>query len=128
MAPDYRAAAKEWLAKADIDEKSMRILIKDNGPKETVCVLAEQWVEKYLKGFLTHHQKKFQFVHDLPYLIGLSAEIDPEFVKFKEQSSELSDLYIALRYPIDLPSTYDAGKIVAKSEAIVGYVKSKIKS
>ena len=69
MAPDYRAAAKEWLSKADIDEKSMLILIKDDGPKETICVLAEQWAEKYLKAFLTFHQKKFRFVHDLPYHI-----------------------------------------------------------
>lgn len=126
MAPDYKAGAKEWFAKADIDEKSMRILQGSDGPKETVCFLAEQWVEKYLKGFLTLHQKKFRFVHDLPYLIGICAEIDPEFEKFRESSNELSDLYLALRYPIDLPSSYDTGAIVSKSEAIVKHVKSKI--
>lgn len=47
MAPNYTAAAQEWFDKANADEKSMRILLQNNGPKETICFLAEQWVEKY---------------------------------------------------------------------------------
>ena len=45
MTPDHRAAAKEWFSKADTDEKSMRILMGGGGPDETICFLAEQWVE-----------------------------------------------------------------------------------
>ena len=104
----------------------MRILLNSGGPKETICFLAEQWVEKYLKGFLTLHNKKFRFVHDLPYLVDQCSEIDPDFAKHRESSGELSDLYLALRYPIDLPSDYDVSIIVSKSECIVGYIKTKI--
>ena len=127
MTPDYKAAAKEWSAKADTDEKSMRILLANRGPNETICILAEQWVEKYLKGFLTLHKKTFRFVHNLPYLIDLCAEIDPEFMKYREASKELSDLYLAVRYPIDLPPEYDVSGIVANAEEIVACVKSEIK-
>ena len=126
MSPDHRAAAKERFLKADTDEKSMRILMDRGGPKETICFLAERWVEKYLEGFLVFHNKKFRYVHDLPYLIGLCAEIDPEFTKHREKSNELSDLYLALRYPIDLPSSYDASNVITKAESIVDCVKGKI--
>ena len=127
MAPDYKAAAKDWFAKADTDEKSMRILLESKGPKETICFLAEQWVEKYLKGFLTLHRKKFRFVHDLPYLVDLCAEANPEFKEYREASKELSDLYLALRYPIDLPPSYNVSGIMAKAEMIVECVRSKAK-
>ena len=75
MAPDHRTAAKEWFSKADTDEKSMRILMDKDGPKETICFLAQQWAEKYLKGFLVLNRRSFRFVHDLPYLINLCAQL-----------------------------------------------------
>ncbi|MBI2915933.1 MAG: HEPN domain-containing protein, partial [Elusimicrobia bacterium] len=102
--------------------------LTNKGPKDTICFLAEQWVEKYLKGFLTFHRKKFRFIHDLPYLIDLCTEIDQGFLKHREFSKELSDLYLALRYPIDIPPYYDIIDIVARAESIVTYAKTKIRT
>lgn len=42
---------QEWFAKADQDGMSMTALVLNKqGPPNTVCFLAQQMVEKYLKG------------------------------------------------------------------------------
>lgn len=43
---------KEWVLKAQEDERSAEILIKEGGSPNTICFSAQQIAEKYLKAFL----------------------------------------------------------------------------
>jgi len=60
--------AKEWLKKAETDLRVANILIRE-------CIYdyslfhSQQAVEKYLKAFLTYHNKPFGKTHNIPLLV-----------------------------------------------------------
>jgi HEPN domain-containing protein len=50
--------AKEWFKKSQDDYKSAKVVLEEGGYYGTTCFLAQQIVEKYLKGFLIYHLTK----------------------------------------------------------------------
>ncbi len=87
----------EWILKAQDDESSAEVLLKEDGPTNTVCFLSQQAVEKYLKGYLTYKNQKFPKVHQLELLLELCAKIDKEFYKLKEDIFYFKGFYIETR-------------------------------
>ena len=63
------------------------------------CFHAQQCAEKYLKGYLVAHGVTFRFGHDLGYLIGLCAGIDPAFADLRPAAVTLSPYVGTARYP-----------------------------
>ncbi|MBF0345386.1 MAG: HEPN domain-containing protein [Nitrospirae bacterium] len=67
-----------WFKKAEEDELSVRAIFRGEGFPGTVCFLAQQMTEKYLKGFLTFQRKSFPKTHDLLELLTLALPSQPE--------------------------------------------------
>ncbi|KAF0133483.1 MAG: HEPN domain-containing protein [Candidatus Saganbacteria bacterium] len=120
---------EEWMEKAENDLITAEILIKEDGPTDTLCFHCQQAVEKYLKAFLTYKKVEFKKIHDLNVLGKLAGKFDSGFLSFKKEYKILNAYYIESRYPPDvILYTHDeAQKTFNISKVIIDSVKSKIK-
>ena len=70
MNPGARKLARKWLIKAENDFKiGLDEMQTEEPATDMVCFHMQQSVEKYLKAYLTLHQKRFRFTHDIAELI-----------------------------------------------------------
>src|SRR5437762_11409987 len=96
-----RADTAEWVKKAEADFAStMREM---NATKEfnydLVCFLAQQSVEKYLKGLLCENSVSFPKTHDLNELAALLPQQLRYPEHFSEPISRLDRYAVEFRYP-----------------------------
>ena len=89
---------REWLAKADEDLASARVLI-GSGHIANALFFCQQTAEKSLKAFLTWHEQTFRRTHDLEELGEACRAIDGTLTALLEQADVLSDYAWKLRYP-----------------------------
>jgi len=94
--------AKEWIIKSQNDLKTAEILLKENGPTDTLCFHCHQVAEKALKGFLVFHQREVPKIHDLVMLLNLCKTIDKKIDRFKRGLASLNKYYIESRYPPEI--------------------------
>jgi HEPN domain-containing protein len=114
-----------WLAKADSDLASARVLAVQVGPFDTACFHAQQAIEKYLKGFLAFRGERFPFTHDLEELVAICRRIEPDFPVSEGEVVELSDYAVSLRYdPEYWPSQPTAVEAVARAEQVRAAIAS----
>ncbi|RLD66035.1 MAG: DNA-binding protein [Bacteroidetes bacterium] len=93
--------SKEWFRKAYNDLSAAKIIISaeiEKKPYDTVCFHSQQAVEKFLKGFLTYHNKNFPKSHFLEMLLELCKEIDLSFEDIAEIGM-LTPYSVEIRYP-----------------------------
>lgn len=122
---------EEWQKKAEEDRITAEIIIKENGPANPLCFHAQQMAEKYLKGYLVVHRKRFKKTHQLEYLLLLCEEIDSSFKNLVENAIFLSVLYPEIRYPGDSYKEFTVNECKKAFEAakkIKEFVLDKIKS
>ena len=93
----------DWLSKANEDELSIVAIFKGGGAFSTVCFLAQQMAEKYLKGLIIFNNTSFSKVHDLLELETILLTIEPEIVQYERDLDLLNSYYIETRYPGDYP-------------------------
>lgn len=94
---------KDWFRKADNDLRNAKIVIEaEKPPTDTVCFHCQQTAEKYLKGFLVHHNTEFEKEHDLDYLLDLCCQIDSSFDSLRDIAENLTPYAVESRYPGDL--------------------------
>ena len=114
-------SVQEWFDKADDDEKSIiGILHYFEGSPSTVCFLAQQMAEKYLKGLSIFHHVNSPKVHDLLKLETIMRDIDERISTIHNDLVILNRYYIETRYPGDYPEfswkdaqeAYEAAKSV----------------
>jgi len=86
-----------WLRKAASDVVSIDATI-GAGAFDTACFHAQQAAEKYLKGFLTYHDRPFPFTHNLTDLSELCALTDAGFHSLAPLAAELTPYAVRLRY------------------------------
>lgn len=97
---------EEWLAYADDDLRFARSGLSD-GFFSHVCFLAQQAVEKALKGYLLHKGKMYPKTHSLPNLVKL---IDESWLdEFDKMVKKMDKFYIPLRYPDAMAGTLPKG-------------------
>lgn len=92
---------ENWFARAEEDLNAVRLLLKKGGSSNLACFHAQQAVEKYLKGFLAHHEIHVRKIHDLESLLEECENIDRSFKNFHNVATFLSQFYIESRYPDD---------------------------
>jgi len=92
---------REWVEKAEQDWVSLNreIRARKNPNYDGACFFAQQCVEKYIKARLVEANLYFKKVHDLTYLLGLVAEVEPLWVSYEEEFRLLSDYAVEFRYP-----------------------------
>lgn len=102
MSKDISITVKEWFDKASQDEKSIKALLKyEEGSTETVCFLAQQMAEKYLKGYLISKNIMPPKIHVLYKLLELCIAEDNRLALLKNETILLNGYYINTRYPED---------------------------
>jgi len=68
------------------------------GAYDAACFHAQQAAEKYLKAFLTHHDRDFPYTHNLTRLAELCATVDDSFRSLMPQLASLTPYAVQLRY------------------------------
>ncbi len=97
-------AAKPWFDKGKREYESAVFNLKFNTSEfDTVCFLAQQSVEKTLKGFLVLHNIDFEKTHDLAHLIDLASKLDSSLLDYKDECHKLTPYWIETRYPLSIP-------------------------
>ena len=93
--------SKEWFEKAEKDLKTAKYLFtkKDTDFFENIAFLCQQFVEKYLKGFLAFHNKPIDKTHIIEKLLWHCNKID-DFSSVKNVAG-LSIFAVNRRYPGD---------------------------
>lgn len=121
---------ENWFARAEEDLTTTQILLTENGSVNLACFHAQQAGEKYLKGFLAHHDKHTRKSHDLILLLGECRKLDQDFVKLEEALVYLAKFYIQSRYPDDFIqfSRPEAEKALQFGRQIKDFVQDKIQS
>ena len=91
----------EWIAKAEADFASMmrEAAVAQFPNHDLVCFLAQQSVEKYLKGLLCEDGIPFPKTHDLNKLSALLAAPRRFPQPFAEGLSRLDRYSVEFRYP-----------------------------
>lgn len=82
--------ARDWFAKADTDFKSAWMLADLSGPPETICFLAQQGAEKYLKGYLVWHGVAFRKVHDMLEILNGCRSVEEVFGQLEDDCQALN--------------------------------------
>lgn len=120
----------EWINKADEDELSAGVIIKEGGAPSTACFLSQQMTEKYLKGLLVSYNKEFQKVHDLLQLETLILEIIPEIQTLHKELELLNRYYIETRYPGDYSqfSLDECRKAYTAAKKVKAFVLNNLKN
>ena len=121
----------DWILRAQDDEKSAEVLLKEGGVPNTICFLSQQMVEKILKGFLIYKNKGFPKIHQLDSLATkITKEIDSDFQKIEKDAEYLTGFYTTTRYPGDYPqfSMEEARIAFEKASKIKNFVMDKIYS
>ena len=77
---------KEWINKAEQDYTTSITLIRKRSISvyDVICFHCHQCIEKYLKSFLTLHNKQFPKTHDLILLLNFTSQIDGTFELIKD--------------------------------------------
>jgi len=99
MMTDY---VKQWFARGDEDLALVNLILeKGTGSPNLACFHAQQTAEKYLKGFLAHHDLHVRKVHDLELLLEDCKSVAPSFSDLWDNATFLNKFYIESRYPDD---------------------------
>lgn len=90
----------KWIIKAEKDLLTAERELSFEDPiTDTVCFHCQQVVEKYLKAFLVCHQVYFTKTHKIIDLLELCNSIDSSFKDELEDSDNLTDYAVQIRYP-----------------------------
>lgn len=117
-----------WQERAGNDEQAIVNLLQAGGPWSTVCFLAQQMAEKYLKGWLVYNKQRFEKTHLLADLLQAASEIDSSFATCEEAALVLTSYYTDTRYPADLPeyTERDAREALEAAQSIKDFVLERV--
>ncbi|MEM5827886.1 MAG: HEPN domain-containing protein [Candidatus Aenigmatarchaeota archaeon] len=125
---EFSEKAKKWIEKAIKDLESSKVLYNSEN-YEYSLFHSQQAVEKFLKAFLTFHNKPFPKTHNIAKLIEMCKEIDKEFDKLYEiEADKLYPIGMDVRYPIDVEiSEEEAKEAIEIAEKVKEFVLNKLK-
>ncbi len=121
--------AMGWIKKADRDIISARKLFESE-IYDYSLFHSQQAVEKYLKAFLTYHNKPFSKTHDITLLLKKCIEIDDSFRELiKMEVDKLYPRGVMVRYPEieDEILESEAEESIAIAEKVKKFVLEKLK-
>ena len=92
---------QQWIEFADKDLALAMHTAKTMHPVpfEIVCFHCQQFVEKYLKGFLVSKGQEPPYIHDLVKLTALCEAENPELGQIKQKCIILTQYGVQPRYP-----------------------------
>jgi HEPN domain-containing protein len=94
----------DWFRRAEHDLQDAKLLFQNMGHNDTIAVLIQQAIEKYLKGYLIGKGWKLKKTHDVELLLAEAAHYNQGLNKFLDFTRTITDFYIEERYPAGPPS------------------------
>lgn len=121
--------ANEWFNFAENDLKSAKFLLQMKPqPLEIICYHCQQSAEKYLKGYIAFKGGELIKTHDLTLLNKVCIEYDGDFQVIMDDTIELIDYGVHVRYPFHLElEEDDARKAIESAEKIQSFILNKVK-
>ena len=113
-----------WFAKAETDFESARLLANLSGPPETICFLAQQGAEKYLKGYLVWHSVTFRMLE----ILNNCRTVDGRFGELVDDCQTLNPYAVEVRYP-GFGTSYtdeDARDASERAERVRRFVRKRL--
>lgn len=126
---DKPAWVARWLAKAEHDLQSARVLLDSSYPLfDMACFHAQQTAEKALKGYLTFQDTTAGRTHDLESLLEQCIGLDASFASLRKECALLNDYSVTARYPDDGDDATrrDAQLALWAAESVLGFSKAKL--
>jgi len=102
----FRKQASEWFVRGDHDIETAQLLYDERGHTDTIGYHIHQAVEKYLKGYLVFHGKRYPKIHELDTLLHLISRFDTKFDVLIDFCEKATAYYIEDRYPPGPPQVY----------------------
>ena len=125
MSPESLHLAKSWLAKAQSDLATARLLIAGEEPHlDTGSYHCQQAAEKAIKAWLTAVEIPFIKTHSLEILVNLCSPSAPGMQRFLSHAAELTPLATEFRYPGDVfePSAVEAERALRLAEELASWI------
>jgi HEPN domain-containing protein len=122
---------QEWLNKADEDFGFSASVMKESSYYAQICFHFHQAAEKYLKAYIVAYDLDFEKIHDLPILLKICMQQDPDLCEIFEECKFLNRYYIEARYPVHWPTSYEkeeAQKAKLAAERIREKIRTSLKS
>ena len=121
---------KNFILKSKHDLGSAKTIFQNNPDyTDTITFHSQQTIEKVLKGFLTFHQVKAKYNHDIIRLIQDCTTIDQDFQSFLTSNIvELNEIGMSVRYD-DIqndPNKEDAFEYMELASEISEFVLKKL--
>ena len=92
---------REWLDRARQDLRSAEVLLDADPPLlQDAAFHCQQTVEKAIKGFLSHHDWRFERTHVMRYLIDPCVDLDGDFARWRDAAESMTDYAVQMRYPM----------------------------
>ncbi len=98
MKHDKEALVASWKRRSCQDLKAAKVLISEDGMRETTLFHLQQSIEKALKAYLIWRVVNFPHTHDLEVLVDLAREQDADFDQL-DSVTAMTDFAVAGRYP-----------------------------
>jgi HEPN domain-containing protein len=120
---------RDWLTKANEDLDAANLLIKQKRPRTGVAAFhTQQAAEKFLKAFLTWHDRRFKKIHDLKELARACELIDNALGSEAHQLATISPWAIETRYPGDWspPTRKEVSKAIQKVTQLYKQILSRL--
>lgn len=100
---------RQWLAKAEEDFAVAELILSEGSYFNAIAFHCQQAAEKYLKAYLIDKEIIFKKTHDIGVLLDLVEEIDKEMADRLQDSADLTDYGVDIRYPAELPELGPGG-------------------
>jgi len=91
---------REWFQFGEGDLVGAKILSNAKGSSNTIGLLLQQAIEKYLKGYLLGHGWELVKTHNIEFLLAEAARFNENFTAFYDFGRAVTALYAEDRYPI----------------------------
>lgn len=121
---------RRWLEQAEEDLR-WTVALADQGAHHLACFLAQQVVEKAIKGFLYAQGEEVVLGHSVQRLCEAASAYRAEFLEMGGRWSLLDSYYLTARYPNSLPDSIPARVLtqgaareaVRLAEEAVGFIR-----
>ena len=117
--------SREWLAKAEEDLASARVLI-GSGHIANALFFCQQAAEKAVKAWLQSKDDPFPKTHDIEDLVEQAAKLNPDFQQLAKPAAVLTPYVSAFRYPggadEPMPTREEFDEALQHAQAIYDFV------
>ncbi len=131
MNDKIREYVRAWLSKAASDIKNAQMILsakESSPPLDTVCFHCQQASEKYLKGYLSCHDRTFPYSHNLADIVAECMQVDQSFALIQKKAEILTPYAVEIRYPDDfyMPTRQDAEEAFAIAVEIRDFILARL--